>query len=486
MIKPILEKNVITDRALCSWVRCKRKAWLDLNEQSDKKIWSAHRALQLEHQYKSLFAFSNKISDRGLEAFKKGAQVVVGVRLKGISPNGSSLEAHPQLLQKIKGQSCWGNFSYIPVLVRQGRRLKREHRLSIALWGYLLEQLQQKTVNHGLVISLTKKKLEIEEMILTKQVKNELFDALKRLNKDISKNNQPGLTSDRKKCNLCCWKKVCDEKANQEGDLSEVSGIGAKRREFLHQIGINNITQLALTNKDYLARKFKPYSQQNVNISDSLIRQARVQKNLSAERVSTKMVLPELKSAKEILLYDIESDPDENHDFLHGFLYLKRNKYEEWSLVAAEYQPILNLKAGCEEILWGKIKSKINSSENFPILHYGETEYLSIYNLAKNQGENENELNILKLRFIDIHARLKEGWVLPVENYTLKSIAKWLNFKWTKNSTNGAKALLWWRQWGKSISEGKENSNKLKWILEYNKDDCIATWEIAKWILSQN
>ena len=52
--------------------------------------------------------------------------------------------------------------------------------------------MQKKKVNHGLVISLTKKKLEIEEIILTKQVQNELFDALDDDVLDFSESNPFG------------------------------------------------------------------------------------------------------------------------------------------------------------------------------------------------------------------------------------------------------------------------------------------------------
>ena len=131
-------------------------------------------------------------------------------------------------------------------------------------------------------------------------------------------------------------------------------------------------------------------------------------------------------------------------------------------------------------------QSKLKSFPDYPILHYGETELLSICQLAKRQEEQEEELHIIKNNFIDIHARLKKGWILPVKNYSLKSVAKWLGFKWNKEGTNGAKALLWWRQYERAMSSNNKSSNQLKWILEYNKDDCIATWKIAEWIIDQN
>ena len=105
--------------------------------------------------------------------------------------------------------------------------------------------------------------------------------------------------------------------------------------------------------------------------------------------------------------------------------------------------------------------------------------------LAKNQNEPEQELSLIKQNFIDVHARLKQGWILPLKNYSLKTVAKWLNFKWSKKEVDGATALLWWRQI-ESLKSNKKKEHQLKKILNYNKNDCIATWKIAEGIINQN
>ncbi len=486
MNNPILGNNVITDKALCSWIRCKRKVWLDLNEKNYQKNWSAHRALQLDHQYKSLSAFTQRSPEKGLGACKKGALGIVGLRLKGISPSGQLIEAHPALLHKIDGESRWGPFSYIPVIVRQGHQLTREHRLCVALWGHLLEQLQQKEVTHGLVISKVNKNLEIEKIMITQKIKLELFNALKRVGKEIRKSDLPPLTLDRKKCNICSWKNFCDKTAYQDGDLSEVSGIGGKRKNILQEIGIKNLNQLALTNTDSLINKMSSYGESHKRIASQIIIQANVQKDLSPRRIDKYMVLPELNSSKGVFIYDIESDPDLRLDFLHGFVTIKRGLDGEWSLKDATYEPIFNLTNNNKGKTWERIKKKFTSYPDYPILHYGATESLSICHLAKSQGEEDLFISKIKDNFIDIHTRLKKGWVLPIKSYSLKSVGEWLEFKWSKKGTNGAKALLWWRQYEKSLFSNSKKSNQLKLIREYNKDDCMATWAIAQWIINQN
>ena len=100
-----------------------------------------------------------------------------------------------------------------------------------------------------------------------------------------------------------------------------------------------------------------------------------------------------------------------------------------------------------------KINNHLNLFNYWPNLHYGETELLSISRIAKRQGEKDEEINIIKNKFIDIHSRLKGSWVLPVNSYSLKEVAKRLKFEWSQKGSSGAKALLWWRQCQKAISQ---------------------------------
>ncbi|MFN6132780.1 MAG: nuclease, partial [Synechococcaceae cyanobacterium] len=40
----------LTDRLLRSWLRCRRRAWLDRHGPWRQRLWSAHRGLALEEQ----------------------------------------------------------------------------------------------------------------------------------------------------------------------------------------------------------------------------------------------------------------------------------------------------------------------------------------------------------------------------------------------------------------------------------------------------
>ncbi len=61
----------------------------------------------------------------------------------------------------------------------------------------------------------------------------------------------------------------------------------------------------------------------------------------------------------------------------------------------------------------------------------------------------------------------------------------WIGFEWKQSNANGARALLWWRQWKKSRKVNRMYSKNLNSIFEYNSDDCLATLMIAKWLIDK-
>ena len=95
----------LTDRLLRSWSRCRRRAWLDRHGDQGKRVYTAHRTLQLDDQQRSFVALLPHKPGHGLAACERGEVGVVGLRLRGQTAEGYSIEAHPALLQRQPGRS---------------------------------------------------------------------------------------------------------------------------------------------------------------------------------------------------------------------------------------------------------------------------------------------------------------------------------------------------------------------------------------------
>ena len=481
-----LADNVLTDRLLRSWLRCRRKAWLDRHGDVTQRRWTAHRNLLLDDQQRCFVALLPQKPGRGEAACAAGQDGVVGLRLKGVGPLGDVIEAHPPLLLRVKGQSRWGAFAYQPVLARQGRRMTREHQLPLALMGHLLEQYQAGPVPELLVLGNGRQGLERERIRLTSGLRKQLSDALRKLKSDLERPQPPALAADRRKCTLCSWRESCGRVASSDGHLSEVSGIGAKRRDMLQELGILGLNDLASANPERLAVQMERFGEQHGDVARALVAQATAQRDGQVERLDPTLALPELQDAPGVLLYDIESDPDARHDFLHGFLRLPRQKDGRWDLAAATYHPLLMLAEHGEQRSWLRLQRLLSRYEGWPILHYGETETLSLRRLAQRQGASDAQLSRLKRRLIDVHARIRCHWRLPLSSYGLKSVAAWRGFRWSQAGVDGARALLWWRQWLGEGPQRRGSRQGLAWIFRYNQDDCRATWAVAAWLLERD
>ncbi len=475
----------INDHLLRSWIRCRRKAWLEIYGDKQKKLWTAHSTLQLNHQIDCFHNLSQKSYGIGIQACEEGKNIAYGIRLKYPLIKNRIIKGNLPILKKTSGESIWGNFSYQPVLARQGKKVTREHRLILAMKGLLINNLQRCQVQKGLILHKEHDFIKVEKIRLTSSMNTELIDSLLNLEKDIESKTPPPITSNRKKCTICAWKKDCDAVAIKEGYLSEVSGIGGKRELLLNKIGINNIDELAKIKHYELKKELERFGTQHGDISEKIILQSQSQSTNKVIKLNHKKAIHNLKKAKGLLIYDIESDPDIKHDFLHGFIRITNNKYNEINSKKIKYSPLLNLEKDTESFLWKRVKRKLNHYKDLPILHYGETEPISLLKLGSRQGASPNEIEELKKRFIDIHLLIRECWCLPVSNYGLKSIAEFIGFEWEQSNADGARALLWWRQWKKSRKLNNIYSKNLNSIFKYNRDDCIATLMIAKWLMDQ-
>jgi uncharacterized protein len=230
-------------------------------------------------------------------------------------------------------------------------------------------------------------------------------------------------------------------------------------------------------------------------VAGQLVAQARVQAaGAPQRRGEIAAALPELERAPGVLLYDIESDPDARDDFLHGLLRLRRRPDGRWPDAAeaameaeVSYHPLLALQEHGEALLWARLERLLRRYPDWPVLHYGETEAIGLVRLAERQGVGERDRALLRARLVDVHQRLRRHWLLPVNSYGLKAVAGWLGFAWSQKGVDGARCLLWWRQWrhARPQTDARRSGQRLRRIFRYNLDDSLATWAVARWLLDQ-
>ena len=456
-------------------MRCKRKAWLDLNGNKALRNWSPQKSLQIVQEFNNFKKFTGGDLYKGIKACERGYKGVIGYKIETKIIGDFDIEVNPSILIKIKGNSIWGDYKYIPAVSKLGKRTTIEHLLDLALCAIVLEKTQLSQVDYGLVIYNSKNKIETEKIYINKRLRQKAIDVYSELNQIIRK-NIPEITNNRKKCSACSWQKFCDKEATINGYLTDIDGIGSKTSLLLKNIGINNIKQLASADHLNLFARLSKYQENNLEKVSKIINQSKAFLSGIPIKINHENIkLKNLKTKNSgFFIFDIESNPDENHDFLYGFISLNNIK----NIEEANYEAILNLKHIESSILFEKICLKINSQKDWPILHYGETEKIAILKLGKKYGLSLIEIKNLEERFIDLHSLVRDTWILPLKNYSLKTVANWTGFIWRQKNVSGSRALFWWVQY-----KNTSNNLFLEKIIKYNNDDCLATLYIAKWLL---
>ncbi len=460
---------------LKSFIRCKRKAWLDFKGDKSHEVWSAHKAIDKVNQYQIFSKLCNCEIYTGLKACKKGYKGVIGLKIKGKFFENVNAEIHPQLLLRTKGISKWGSYKYLPAVYKLGYKTTKEHLFDLAFSSILLESFQKCKIEKGLVISSFDEKVNVEEIYLNKKIRKKVLNVLLNLNECLE-GFMPEITQDRKKCAICSWQKFCDKEAKENGYLTDIDGIGSKTASLLKTNGITNTQTLASYSEKKLGEKLSQFKDQKYEKSSIFKKQAQAYVSGKPYCIINKNDNYDLleKIYSGFYIFDIESNPDNKHDFLFGFLKINNLFIKKEDLI---YKPILNLKNNKGEA-YRQIIEILFSQKEWPVLHYGETEKIAIINIAKNLKFNLEEIDSITSRFIDLHTLIRKTWILPLKNYGLKTVADWLGFEWMQKNVSGSKALYWWIQY-----QITKNEIFLKKIIQYNKDDCLATLKIAEYLI---
>ena len=64
---------------LKSFIRCKRKAWLDFKGDKSYEVWSPHKAIDKINQFQIFSEICNGEIYTGLKSFENGYQGVIGL-----------------------------------------------------------------------------------------------------------------------------------------------------------------------------------------------------------------------------------------------------------------------------------------------------------------------------------------------------------------------------------------------------------------------
>jgi uncharacterized protein len=290
----------------------------------------------------------------------------------------------------------------------------------------------------------------------------QLQDTLTALRRLLQGQEEPEVFISRKVCSLCPWLDHCRTQSRAVNHLSLLPGVSQKRYQDLQALGLGNLAALVQTDTTRLIDQ----AGLEVGTAQRLTAQARASWQAKPLLLRPSPVPP--ASAVE-LYFDIEAEPDSQLNYLYGVLVVSQEE--------TRFEALLTETLATEQTTWEQLLELFERYPQAPIFHFCNFETDVIRKLGQRYCTSPGRLQRVLKRMHDLHLHLTETTVLPVENYALKTIARWLGFDWRDAEADGAQSILWYSQWQET-----GDRRLLDRILAYNEDDCRATWHLKQWL----
>ncbi len=372
-------------------------------------------------------------------------------------------KGRPDFLKKCSGSSNFGNYYYIPVEIKNSTKCdKLEYKKQLMLYALILEKVQGYRPATGSFINKNKDDVtcELTDKLL-KATNENISDIL-----SILRGMEPPLKITKAALDTP-WGKVLLDEAERRSDISLLYDIAATTISDLKKEHIETLSDMAKCNVDILP-KIKGAS---IDTLKRLHQQARSLVN--GEIISiNKLDIPD---AKTKIYFDIEGNPLLGVEYLFGFWVVREGLQPIFKYFLAETPDE-------EEKMWKDFLSWIKT-ENFidyKVYHFHHYEKIQLNKLSNKYGSCD-QLTVFVDNLVDLSRKLTDSYIFPVYFYSIKDIAKYLNFKWQHEKAGGAQSIFWYEQW---LETG--NKDILQDIINYNEDDVRATEFLHDWLSKQS
>lgn len=503
---------LINAELLLQYQRCKRRPFLDIH--GDKSRRDAGNDLLLKlyqdkiaHKIGILSQFTYHEPQYQYRDWKAGATATLKLMQQGTESiyrgvllasycERHTLLSRPDILVKHRGQSDFGDWTYVPVNIELGKRPKQEYQVVTAFHAYVLGEVQQVELETAWL--MLRGKEEGYAVDLSKwmpQMQRILEEYVQTLETDEA----PEVFISRQRCTLCPWYSYCYEIAQSQKHLSLLPGVTPVRYKQLQALDILTVESLATTHPTQLENlpgfdrrvapklilqaqstlenrplfiPYLPRKQQYLIESDTV--DTSVCPNTAADATQLDDYKDNILFTDPIeIFFDIEAQPDLNLDYLLGVLVVDRQTNTE------QFYSFLAENPEEEKFIWQQFLDLVGQYPDAPIYHFCVYEFDTVKRLAKEYRTPYTSVLPILRRFVDVYEILTQNVTLPVESYALKAIARWLGFEWRDPEASGAKCIYWYDEWLKT-----GDRSLLEVIQRYNEDDCRATHNVKDWLVN--
>lgn len=271
-------------------------------------------------------------------------------------------------------------------------------------------------------------------------------------------------------CKLCHWYTACLDTMKATDDLTLIPELGRSKRDAM--IGeIKTVAELAVIDPQAFTHGKK------TNFAgigpDTLIKLQERAKLLSTPNAKPYLKAPVTLPSHELeLFFDIEVDPMRDFCYLHGFIerHGRDNSTEKfYGFFTSEPTPV------AESAAFAAAMDYIRQAQPCAIFYYSKYER-TLYRKLQAKYPNVCSAEEIEALFeptnaIDLYFDVVKRYTeWPTNDFSIKTLAKYLGFQWRDSHPSGAASIQWFDVW---VRTGAPETKQR--ILDYNEDDCRAT-----------
>lgn len=398
----------------------------------------------------------------GLESMMNGVGAMSGCPLYYL-PDG--MRGKADVLERVDGRSRFGSHHYVVKEIKLARNIKKHHILQAAFYNKMLGKIQAYTPDTFYVINMDSEEFPFEYA----EYADELDDAIRGIH-NILDGHVPSATYGD--CPYP-WSTYGNKIAVEAKDVSLIGGLGAAKKRLLNNAGIRTVDDLA----SYAEAELVKIPRVGKKTAQTYLLAARAMQSGQAVRKPTKETM--LPNPRTEIFLDLEgldgvSTDDEQTDYLIGILVRHDGTEEYISFVAHDHKQ--------EKKMLDSFLEFMKKQSDYVIYHWHHYERTHLSKMMEKYGIRPDVADMVLSPNVlfDLHKIATGMFAFPVPGTGLKSVAKWMGFKWQHSDVGALSSVNLYQRY---VMDPKANRDMLDRVLDYNRDDCVATAVVKDWIV---
>jgi len=290
-------------------------------------------------------------------------------------------------------------------------------------------------------------------------------------------------------CEVCRWRRHCDEKRRADDHMSLVAGISKSQIGELERHDIESTAALAAVP---LPLQWRP-DRGAVKSFEKIREQARIQVEGRTKGAVLYETLPPIagfglsrlpEPSPGDVFFDFEGDPfvgDGGLEFLFGYVYVDEGGSERY---VGDWASNRQEERAAFERFVDFVTHRLKAYPDLHIYHFAPYEPAAMKRLMGRYATRENEVdNLLRAEiFVDLFSVVRHGIRASVESYSIKKLEPLYSFVRTVPLEDVGRVMARTQaRLEMANSAGVPDSDKTL-IKGYNRDDCASTKALRDWL----